>query len=86
MGAADHVQASDVFFIIAQAHPQCNEDLCLDNFWKTKLNKVIRPKLRASAFLKKSGRQTDKQLFFFKKTFEMVIYFSKSFFTAIQRH
>ena len=43
MGAADHVQASDVFFIIAQAHPQCNEDLCLDNFWKTKLNKVIRP-------------------------------------------
>ena len=41
------------------------------------LNKVIRPKSRASALSKKSGRQTDKQFFFFKKTFEMAAYSSK---------
>ena len=39
-------------------------------------NKVIRPKSRASAFSKKSGRQTDKH-FFFKKIFEMAVFSSK---------
>ena len=40
---------------------------------KKNKNKVIRPKLRASALSKKSGRQTDKH-FFFKKTFEIAVY------------
>ena len=34
-------------------------------------NKVIRPKSRASALSKKSGRQTDEQTKTFKKTFEL---------------
>ena len=36
-----------------------------------KKNKVIRPKSRASALSKKSGRQTDEQTKTFKKTFEL---------------
>ena len=39
-------------------------------------NKVIRPKSRVST-LSKKGRQTDRHTFFFKKTFEMAVYFSK---------
>ena len=35
------------------------------------LNKVIRPKSRASALSKKSGRQTDEQTKTFKKTFKL---------------
>ena len=34
------------------------------------VNKVIRPKSRASALSKKSGRQTDKQTKTFKNTFK----------------
>ena len=37
-------------------------------------NKVIRLKSRASAF-SKNVRQTDRQTFFFKKTFEMAVYY-----------
>ena len=40
-GAADHVQASDVLFITAQAHPQCDEDLGLDNFEKQNLTRSL---------------------------------------------
>ena len=42
-------------------------------------NKVIRPKLRASS-LSKRVRQTDRHIFFFKKTFEMAIYSTKFLF------
>ena len=49
-----------------------------------RLNKVIRPKLRASA-LSKKVRQTDRQIIFFKKTYEIAIYATKFLFT-IQKH
>ena len=42
------------------------------------LNKVIRPKSRASALLKKV-RKTNRQTFFFKKTVEMAVYYLSTF-------
>ena len=50
---------------------------------REKLTKVIRPKSRAPA-LPKKVRQTDKQFFFFKKTFEIAIYATK-FLSTIQK-
>ena len=46
---------------------------------KVQINKVIRPKSRASALSEKSGRQTEEQTKTFKKTFELVTTFKKTF-------
>ena len=43
--------------------------------WKPlEINKVTRPKSRASALSEKSGRQTDEQTKTLKKTFELAVY------------
>ena len=60
-------------FVLSMLHAACVVDTGkADNT----LNKVIRPKSRASALSKKSGRQTDKQ-FVFKKTLETAVYSTK---------
>ena len=45
--------------------------LLCDKFRDLDVNKVIRPKSRASALSKKSGRQADEQTKTFKKTFKL---------------
>ena len=51
---------------------------------KRKRNKVIRPKSRASALAKKSGRQTDKHSF--SKKYVKKLFTTSSIFSTIQRH
>ena len=52
---------------------------------RSKRNKVIRPKSRASA-LSKTARQTDRQTIFFSKRHFKQLFTTPSFFSTIQRH